>query len=551
MSFFRYIALLSAVVCMLQSGCSLPTGGAGGETTNGLITGSVRNNDGSKVAAAEVRLFPSDYDPVKNNAKVPTLITDSLGNYSFFSVAPGEYAVEATNGTGGIHALAVGIHVSEDTVTAPLCTFGVPGAISIELTSGSDGSAGYLYIPGTDLFSFLSDTTDSAVIDSVPAGIMPAVCYASTIDTTSVVIRYDVAVSSGVTTTIQNPLWNYARQLVLNTTPDGADVSGNVMNFPVLIRLTAADFDFSQVREGGADLRFMKADATALPYAIEVWDAAAGLAEVWVLVDTVRGNDSLQSIFMYWGNAAASPESDAAAVFSTQAGFQGVWHFSETGVATIHDATENHYDGIAENMSAASVVPGLIGTARNFDGTSTCIHMPGTAGSTLNFPEHGTYSVSAWVNIDSLTGEYRMIASKGDKQYNLQFRGETQNWQFTEYQDTVGWDQTVAGAVAGEWVYLVGVRENDKQYLYLNGVCADSGIYNHSHFPSDTTYAEQQGYRDTTCDFMIGKKVDFDAWYFNGVIDEVRVEDRAAGPDWIKLCYMNQKSTDMLVQFHN
>ena len=133
------------------------------------------------------------------------------------------------------------------------------------------------------------------------------------------------------------------------------------------------------------------------------------------------------------------------------------------------DATENHFDGTAENMNASSSVSGAIGNARKFDGISAFIRMSGTAGSSLSFPQHGTYSVSAWVNIDSLAGEYQMIASKGDKQYNLQFRGETKNWQFTEYQDTVGWDETVSGATAREWVYLVGVRSDVKQYLYVNG----------------------------------------------------------------------------------
>jgi hypothetical protein len=193
-------------------------------------------------------------------------------------------------------------------------------------------------------------------------------------------------------------------------------------------------------------------------------------------------------------------------------------------------------------------VQGIIGNANVFNGADF-IEMRGTASSTLNFPQHGTYSVSAWVNIDSLAGEYQMIASKGDKQYNLQFKEATKNWQFTEYQDTIGWDETSSGASARSWVYLVGVRANLKQYLYVNGVCADSGIYNLPYSPSDTTYAERHGYRNTTCNFMIGKKVDYSAWFFKGMIDEVRVSSTAQSRDWIKLCYMNQRNDDRLVVF--
>ena len=37
--------------------------------------------------------------------------------------------------------------------------------------------------------------------------------------------------------------------------------------------------------------------------------------------------------------------------------------------------------------------------------------------------------------------------------------------------------------------------------------------------------------------------------YFRGKIDEVRVMNAAVNADWIKLCYMNQKAEDALVEF--
>jgi hypothetical protein len=43
--------------------------------------------------------------------------------------------------------------------------------------------------------------------------------------------------------------------------------------------------------------------------------------------------------------------------------------------------------------------------------------------------------------------------------------------------------------------------------------------------------------------------VDYPKYYFGGKIDEVRVSSTALSADWIKLCYMNQKESDMLVRF--
>jgi hypothetical protein len=48
---------------------------------------------------------------------------------------------------------------------------------------------------------------------------------------------------------------------------------------------------------------------------------------------------------------------------------------------------------------------------------------------------------------------------------------------------------------------------------------------------------------------MVGKKVDYNSWFFKGGIDEVRVMSVMPDADWIKLCYMNQKSEDLLVVF--
>jgi len=102
---------------------------------------------------------------------------------------------------------------------------------------------------------------------------------------------------------------------------------------------------------------------------------------------------------------------------------------------SVADATPNHFNGTPYNLPAASVVPGYIGMARQFDGQSSYITMPGTATGALDFPKNATYCVSAWVSADTLNGRYRIIASKGNKQYNLQIKN-TDEWEFAEFRDT-------------------------------------------------------------------------------------------------------------------
>lgn len=40
-----------------------------------------------------------------------------------------------------------------------------------------------------------------------------------------------------------------------------------------------------------------------------------------------------------------------------------------------------------------------------------------------------------------------------------------------------------------------------------------------------------------------------DPRFFKGTIDELRIADVAYNADWIRLCFMNQKTIDALVRF--
>jgi hypothetical protein len=351
-------------------------------------------------------------------------------------------------------------------------------------------------------------------------------------------------VVSGDTAFVRNPSWKYARTLGLNTSATGAGIAAAVAHFPVLIRLNAANFNFSQANPHGGDLRFTKADNAPLPYEIERWDPAAGLAEVWVKIDTVFGNDSDQSITMYWGNPASSQRYASGSVFDTAYGFQGVWHLGDNADDSVRDATSNRYHGVSPDTARPSIAEGVIGNCRVFDGVGDYITMPNTTSGKLDFPQNGHYSVSAWVTADTFVELAQMVASKGKFQYILWL--DSASWEFNEYQDKSGWDVTAQKANVKQWVLLTGVRDGASQYIYVNGEPADSI------FDRPCTESE-----NTASDFFIGRahgrmalRNGKDDYYsFKGCIDEVRVYSAARSGDWIKLCYMNQRIDDRLVVF--
>jgi hypothetical protein len=542
----KYWYLLVSFASALIMRCTVSPLAGGSDNPDFKVFGAVAHANGGPASNAQVRIIPAEYNPV-TDAAFPAILTDTTdaeGKYFFSLPRKGTYTIQAVHITQRTRAVIIGIPVQRDSFFVSEAILTDPGAIRVMLPGNIDAVTGYIYVPGTTIFTRLNGRDSAVMLDSVPAAIMPVIYYASTNSPTQKIIRYNIPVVSGDTVTVANPAWKYAHRLYLNTSPAGADLAGNVYNFPVLVRLTSGNFNFAQAKANGDDIRFAKPDNTPLYYEIERWDAAQGQAEVWVKVDTVFGNDSTHFINMYWGDSSAPGISQSSAVFDTVNGFQGVWHLAEAGNTTAFDATGNHYDGTPSGTFAASAVSGAIGTCKAFDGVSSNFQMTGTAGSKLNFPQHGTYMVSAWVYADTLGSIYHKIVEKGDFQYGLQI-SYTNKWESVEYENSVGWESSVSPASIKAWHYLVGVRSGAQQRLYVDGVCADSAVT-----PQPNTSPRYEN-----SDLMIGTVARSPntstvfTYFFKGNIDEVRISSGAPSAEWVKLCYMNQRVDDKLVVF--
>jgi hypothetical protein len=550
----RYSGLLFLLcgVAMLQHiNCTAPDiAGGSSSTDNGKVIGMVQSENGQPAPGTQVTLRTSDYDPHRDTALPQIDTTDSAGRYEFDSLAVGVYTIQAVGIGSRTRALVNYVMVDTSLTRASAATLGKPGELRV-VVAGCTTATCYVYVPGTSMYAEVRDGV--GVLDSVPAGFIPAVYYADAVNPAVIrSVSAGVVLRAGDTRTIADySSWSRSARIVLNTTAAGAGVMENVVNFPVLIRVSKESFNFGEAKSDGADIRFKKPDDTPLPYEIERWDAAAGLAEIWVRVDTVYGNDSTHYFTMYWGNGTATPESDGGAVFDTVKGFQGVWHLSEGGIATARDATKNRYDGTPFGMTGASSVPGAIGAARDFDGSSSYIAMTGTADGKLDFPENGSYTMSLWAYADTIDTLWHAIAGKGHEQYYMQFKcfkGNRATWEFVEFHEQLGWeyteDSTPPAPSSGEWVYITGVRSGTVQRLYING----------KEVVDSTSLMPGEHPRNTADDFTVGRyghsvTIPYrQGWsYFNGKVDEVRVSSTAVSAGWIRLCYMNQKAGNTLV----
>lgn len=538
--FFVALAMLSGLMLCTHS---LETTGV--TETGTVVKGKIVTNSGTPVSASSVKLVPAGFDPVKDEQRFQIYVdtTNSLGLYTFNNIPPGAYTIQATNLSERTRTMTGIIYFSEDSAVVPDDTLRIPGSIKMTVSDKFDTVNGYVYVPGTFNFARLRGANGFVVLDSVPAGIVASVlCNSSNSTAQPKAVRYNIPVPSGGIAVVSNTAWQFSKNIGLNTSVSGAQITGPVYGFPVLIRLTTMNFIFDQAKSGGDDLRFTKQDNTPLAFEIERWDAANGQAEIWVKADTIFGNDSAQSLAMYWGNPNASGASGGAAVFDTANGYQGAWHLDAAANMVEKDATGHRYDATPYGKTLPGDTIGIIGMAKKFDGASSYFDMKGTATSAMNFPEKGQYTLSAWVNADTLDSTFQALVYKGTYQYGLQIRPENV-WEFNEYKDSSWWEGVRYPAVAHTWKYVVSVRSGAAEILYVDGAPVSSAIV-------ITTRVTGIVARSTASDVQLAHSIDGDEGgrYFKGALDEVCVSSVSRSPDWIKLCYMNQRTDNKLVK---
>jgi len=541
------LALLGVMQLLLFLNCATGVTGGIGHEGEARVLGKVVGSDGGDIpdgASVYINCIDSVADIASSDERrKPDAFVDDKGEFVLDSIAPGRYLIEVSEDDENAVCIPVKVLRSDREITLDEETLQHTGTIRGKLVLLSDSAASiYVQIYGLDRVAKVDARTDSFTIDGMPEGnytlrIVSETGNLSPKDINSVAVEPDRITSVGFVYQSTSEDEGFTKKVLLNTTADGAAISEDVYAFPVLVRLDEEHFDFSTAASDGSDIRFTGADGEYLSFEMEYFNASEEAGVFWVRVDTVYGDNSKQYFLMKWGTSPEGPSSNGYAVFDTAKGFQGVWHLGEPGMDTIRDATINCFHGIGYGFETGETFKGEIGNAQLFDGASSYIAMPGTAESRLNFAENSRFSVSAWVRIDALENNFLSVVSKSNQLYSLGV-DDANNWEFFEFEDENAWVANLSPAEAGVWKHLYAVVENEKQYLYVDGVCVDST-------------AEPIGetrYRVTTDPVTIGKRTTstIDGW-FNGLIDEVRIESAARSDSWIRLCYANQRNDNSFI----
>jgi len=168
-----------------------------------------------------------------------------------------------------------------------------------------------------------------------------------------------------------NDSWLYRKELVFNNTASGT----NLTDFPVMVKLTSANFNFSQAQSAGQDLRFTDSDgSTLLSYEIEKFDVSGSEAIIWVKVPQIDSASATDSIYVYWGNNAASDSQSADNTWNTN--YKGVYHLKDSAASTTVTDSSGNTNTITSSENTSNgyyQATGKIGPAFLTGGTPTYI----------------------------------------------------------------------------------------------------------------------------------------------------------------------------------
>jgi len=555
-----HLIILAGIFLISLRCSSLQTTGTGG-TGSETVIGKIIKQDGTPADQTVVTLYPSDHNP-SDTMVSPGIFsdtTDSDGCYriAIVSASIKKYTLNAVNLKLRTRTVVPDIQIlpTGDSTPVAVATLYMTGNIKLFISENPIDAKGYVYIPGTSYYSSMDK--GYAIIDSVPEGTIPRILYIdkSTSDTPDTIAR-NIKVLSGNTSRVTGSGILYSKKLFLNTTSAGADVPENVYAFPLLVRLTENNFDFSLTNSDGSDLRFTKSDNTVLPFEIERWDASAQKAEIWVKVDTIHGNDNGQFIAMHWGATSTSLPVNDSQVFDTSNGFRGVWHLGEEadGVGTMQlykDAT-GRYNG--DDYISATDRSGIIGYGHAFDGADDFIPLNNGITNILQ----GDLTIALWVNVQDQGGTILSKLDTLNKWSNgcssLYFGDGTNTQHDTNlngtYPSFVAYanDYAISGksVVSGTWSHLVytwkwdGDSSGISRY-FINGKEVTLKRDSLKLFAGDNS--------STT--IRIGQPNNNESYsYFKGFMDELEISSVVRSAAWIKLCYINQEK-DTLFVLHN
>lgn len=515
--------------------------GNSAESGNPELAGVVRFADGFPAPFAAVSVVPArfsaaDGEPLDSSF---TGISDSLGRYAFNRVPVGKFSLEAFDPASGKRFVQMGIALSDSAIDAD-CVLENVGSVRLGAHGFADGTEGFVFVPGTTILRPVTVELGNIFVDSLPADSLSPIVFVSE-DGYTLSLEKGVEIVPDSTLNVDENKVSLAFRFPLDMTESGINLSENLRNFPLALRLDSGDFDFRGLeRVRGAWFAVLCSDTLALDNSYSDFERQS--FAFWVRIPKLRAG-AQDTLTLYFEEGADTLFADSAKrVFSD--GFIAAYHFDGEENSAL-DATGNGFDGVPEALSIADEA--AVGGAFAFDGKKGFVTIPNSAGGNFDVTLWEPVTFSVWVKMAD-TNISHVVFGKGASGYNLKYMKGT-GWLYEVFTDetkdsasnsTRYW-YTDSVEKANEWTQLVVAQDSSGASLYVNGTLATSS-------PGK---GGSEAFRVTDSLFVIGKLLypasdptDLVTHYFKGIIDELHVSRETRSPAWISTTFKNQNPAE-------
>jgi len=300
-------------------------------------------------------------------------------------------------------------------------------------------------------------------------------------------------------------------------------------NFAVLVSYTNANLKSVAngghvTQDDGGDIRFHNAADTQLSHEIEKYVATNGNLIAWVKVPSISSNTDF-TLNMYYGSAEAGDQWNATNTWETNA--MMVQHFNETSGGINYDSTA--YTNHGTIIGASLITTGQVDGADSFDAIDDYVN----AGNGASLDITNTVTVTVWIFYTGASRSW-ILSRDLSSSYGYQLGIESSRKMTISIGNGSGYNVVTANEVeqTNVWThiaatYIISASNITSVALFRNGTLVKSGpilrIINNG-----------------VNAVLIGSYSRFGTYWFNGLIDELRIHNRALSLGEITAQYNNQ-----------
>jgi type II secretory pathway pseudopilin PulG len=328
--------------------------------------------------------------------------------------------------------------------------------------------------------------------------------------------------------------WKFRKKIVI----DHTKIINDLSNFPLLLYLKDDDLKEYAARKG-KDIIFVDPEGEKLKREIENYDSLTGELFTWLKIPFLSSVEDTE-IYIYYSNSQ-TVEVDDKDVWDEN--FLMVHHFNETLGESL-DSTSNIIDGkLQGDLEQGNF--GKIDRCYGFDGIDDFVNL----GSPNVFSKIENLTIELWILPKQIQEDVGVLGWEGT---------EYGPWQVVIKRQDVIFQVNVSGDVyklitrmlsqESEWSYLTFVYDGKNLISYLNGKkrgIKDVGTgllqKTRGEFLDIGRYCKES--------WIVGGQV-LRTHSFNGLIDEVRISDKARDSVWIKTSFENQNNPSSFIKIN-